>query len=117
MGAMTTTYSLTAHSKSLGWRDIQVLHASSMHEAIALAERATGCMVSHGRGGVQSDFDPGTVIDAETGEVTQLHDRKARPQVVGGPPDVMRAIAAALKAAPKAAPRRKTGRKPEEQTA
>jgi len=110
-----TQHNLTAWSQSAGWRDIQVLGAADMHEAIALAEKVTGCRVSHGRGGEQPLFDPGTVIDASTGEVVQRHDTRARPQVTLGPADVVRAIAQAMRAAPKAAPRRKVSRKPEEQ--
>jgi len=111
MGKMTI-HNLTAYSQSAGWRDIQVLNAGGMHEAIAVAEKVTGCRVSHGRGGEQPLFDPGTVIDAESGAIEERHQRKARPEVALGPPDVVRAIAQALKGTPKAAPRRKTGRKP-----
>lgn len=103
-------YCLTAYSTSAGWRDVQVLNAGDMHEAIAIAEKITGCRVSHGRGGFQSLFDPGTVVDAESGEVQVRHQRGANPQVSMGPPEVMRAIAAALRPTPKAPPKRKTGR-------
>lgn len=112
MGKMTI-HNLTAWSQSAGWRDIQVLNAGGMHEAIQLAEKVTGCRVSHGRSGEQSLFDPGTVIDAESGAIEQRHKRSARPEVALGPPDVVRAIAQALKGTPKAAPRRKVSRKPE----
>lgn len=98
-----TTYSLTAYSKGAGWRDIQVVDAAGMHEAIALAEQVTGCRVSHGRGDPQPDFDPGTVIDARTGEVTIRHQRNGRPEVALGPPDVVRAIAQALRPPKRAA--------------
>lgn len=92
-----TDYMLTAWSTSLGWRDIAVYGASSILQAIRLAENASGCRVSHGRGGViGSAFDPGLVIDAETGEVEQRHERAAKPVVETGPPDVVRAIQAAM---------------------
>lgn len=91
-------YCLTAHSSGLGWRDIQVLNAGDMHEAITAAEKVTGCKVSHGRSGVQSLFDPGTVIDLITGEVTQRHDRtaSASTEIVMAPPEVLRAIRLAM---------------------
>lgn len=103
-------YAVTAWSKDMGWRDIQVTNAGDMHEAIALAEKVSGCRVSHGRGGPQPDFDPGLIIDAESGEVSHPHNRKAKPVVVAGPPDVIRAIAQAMKPAPKAPSRRKVNR-------
>lgn len=108
-------YSLTAYSQGMGWRDIRVNNAADIREAIRVAERATGCRVSHGRGGEQSDFLPGLIVDADTLEVQTVVDpatrqaRKAKPVVVAGPPDVMRAIAMALGKPPKAAPKRKTG--------
>lgn len=109
MGEMTT-YDLTAWAKDAGWRDIRVLNAGGMHEAIELAEAVTGCRVSHGVGKEQTEFQPGTIIDAESGDVQQVHDRKAKPQVVAGPPDVLRAIAQAIKGSPKPAARRNATR-------
>lgn len=97
-----TDYMLTAHSKGLGWRDIEVLNAGDMLEAIAAAEKVTGCMVSHGRGYVGRDFDPGVTIDLESGEITEHHTRKAKPLVWMGPhvtKEVQEAIAAALRPA------------------
>lgn len=96
---------LTAYSSGLGWRDIAVVNAPSIREAITAAEGVTGCMVSHGRGGIGSEFDPAVTIDVETGEVTRHHERAAKPIVQVGPPDVLRAIAAALRP-PKKDPRR-----------
>lgn len=89
-------YMLTGHGGT-GWVDVAVVGASDMHEAIRLAERETGCLVSHGRGGILPGFDPQRTIDATTGEVIRHHHRGAKPEVQMGPPDVMRAIAAALK--------------------
>lgn len=89
-------YMLTAYGKQ-GWWDIAVLGADDMHEAIRLAEKSTGCRVSHGRGSLGSSFDPSRTIDAATGAVTVHHARAARPQVVAGPPEVMAAISAAIK--------------------
>lgn len=96
---------LTAYSSGLGWRDIAVLNAPDMRAAIAAAESTTGCMVSHGRGHIGSEFEPALTIDVSTGEVTRHHDRAAKPIVQVGPPDVLRAIAAALAPAKKAARR------------
>jgi hypothetical protein len=86
---------LTAHSNS-GWRDIQVDNCPDIREAIQVAEAATGCMVSHGRAGVGSAWHPGVTVDAESGQVVRHHDRAAKPEVMMGPPDVMRAIALAI---------------------
>ena len=88
---------LTAFAEGIGWRDVQVLHAADMHDAIAAAEKVTGCRVSHGVGGRGVDFHPGITVDAATGDVTRHHAAAARPQVVFGPPDVLAAIAAALR--------------------
>jgi hypothetical protein len=92
-----TSYALTLFSTGNGWTDVRVLNAGDMHEAISIAEHATGCRVSHGRGGEESAFDPSLTIDAATGERTQHHARAARPEVIVGPPDVMRAIAQVLR--------------------
>jgi hypothetical protein len=90
-------YMLTGNTLADGWRDIAVLNAGDIREAITLAEATTGLYVSHGRGGgIRPGFHPGITVDAESGEVTRHHERKARPQVVAGPADAMRAIAAAL---------------------
>jgi hypothetical protein len=90
-------YMLTGNTLADGWRDIAVLNASDIREAIDVAEDVTGLYVSHGRGGgIKSGFHPGVTIDAASGDVTRHHERKARPQVVAGPADVMRAIAAAI---------------------
>lgn len=105
-----THYMLTAFSTGTGWRDIEILNAGDIREAIAAAEKVTGCKVSHGRGGLLGDWHPGLRVDLESGEVTQLHNRPARPEVALGPPDVVRAIALALQPRPKAPPKRKTGR-------
>ncbi len=91
-----TTFNLTGHSQS-GWRDIQVRDCETMREAIQLAEEASGCYISHGRSGEQTGFHPGLVIHADTGEVVVVHERAAKPQEVQGPPEVLRAIAAAIK--------------------
>lgn len=91
------SFMLTA-TTNIGWRDIQVDNCGDIREAIALAEAVTRCHVSHGRGGVGSQFHPNLSIDAESGEVVQHHDKPARPVVAMGPPDVMRAIAAVIKA-------------------
>lgn len=71
-----TDFMLTL-SGSNGLRDVQVNNAGDIREAIQLAERTTGCRVSHGRAGVGSRFDPALIIDAETGEATEQHDRVA----------------------------------------
>jgi len=94
-------YMLTAASQS-GWRDIEVLNAGDIREAIEAAEKVTGCRVSHGRGHVGRDFDPGVTIDCESGEVTQHHSHKARPIVWMGPHvtrEVLQQMADALKPA------------------
>lgn len=57
-----------------GARDIQVNDATSMHHAIALAERETGCRVDHGRSGIGSRFRPSILIDGATGRVERIHD-------------------------------------------
>jgi hypothetical protein len=103
-GFAMTDYMLTAWSNAAGWRDIGVRGAADMHQAIALAEKASGCRVSHGRSGwtPESDFDPGTVIDASSGQVTVVHGKTARPQVVMGPPEVMAAISRAMRPPKKA---------------
>jgi len=93
-----TDYMFTC-SSAAGWRDIAVMNACGILEAIDLAQQVTGCLVSHGRGGIAAGFDPGTVIYADTGQVDQRHDRAAKPEVQMGPPEVMRDIAAAMKAA------------------
>lgn len=100
-----TDYMLTANSSGLGWRDIAVINAPGIREAISVAEAATGCLVSHGRGHIGKDFDPAVTIDAATGDVTRHHDRGAKPIVQVGPPDVLRAIAQALAPAKKPARR------------
>jgi hypothetical protein len=89
-------YMLTAYGQS-GWRDIQVDGAADIREAITLAEKATGCLVSHGRSGLDSGFHPGVVIDATTGQVRRVHNDPAKPEVSQGPPDVVRAIAQAIR--------------------
>lgn len=89
-------YALTLWSTGMGWRDVLVVNAGDIREAMDLAEQVTGCRVSHGRGGVQSQFHPGQTIDAESGEVTQHHTRQAKPEVALGPAEVVRAIAAVL---------------------
>ena len=91
-----TDYMLTAWSNGAGWRDIAVRNAPDMHAAIAAAEKYSGCKVSHGRGSIGADFHPSSTLDMATGEVTVHHTRKARPQVVAGPPEVMAPISAAL---------------------
>lgn len=70
-------FMLTVWSASNGARDIQVNNAPDMQTAIALAEKETGCRVDHGRSGIGSDFDPGTIIDARTGIASFVHDRPA----------------------------------------
>lgn len=90
-------YMLTAHSKALGWRDIAVVNAPTMREAIVMAESVSGCMVSHGRGHIGSEFDPALTIDAASGDITKHHDKTAKPDVQMGPPDVLRAIADAMR--------------------
>jgi hypothetical protein len=91
-------YMLTAHGQN-GWRDVAVIGTNDMREAIELAEKVTGCRVSHGQGGINGGFDPAITIDAVSGEVTKHHQRKAKPVVELGPPDVLRAINEALKPA------------------
>lgn len=88
---------LTGHSHGDGWIDVAVVGTTDIRVAIAEAERATGCLVSHGRGYIGDGFDPAVFIDVSTGEITRRHHRAARPVVDGGPPDVMRAIAQALR--------------------
>lgn len=90
-------YALTLWAIDLGWRNVRVLNASDMLEAIDVAERATGCRVSHGRGSPEELFDANETIDAATGEVTRHHTNTVRPEVIAGPADVVRAIALALK--------------------
>jgi hypothetical protein len=92
-----TSYMFTATGSS-GWRDIQVDDADTIHQAIALAEKVTGCRVSHGRGGVAATgWHPNLTVNAATGQVTRHHDTVARPVVDLGPPEVMAAIAAVLR--------------------
>lgn len=81
-----TDYMLTVYAAGTGARDVQVNRAPDMHVAIAVAEKATGCRVDHGRGGILPLFDPSIVIDYPTGDVAQLHDREAREsmQIVRG---------------------------------
>jgi hypothetical protein len=79
-------------SSQMGWRDIAVVGTDDMREAIQLAERASGCRVSHGRGHIGADFNPALTVDARTGEVVEHHQRAAKPDVWMGPPDVVRAI-------------------------
>ena len=92
-----TSYALTLFSTGNGWTDVRVNNAGDILEAIALAERITGCRVSHGRGGEESAFNPSRTIDAESGEIVDHHHRAAKPEVTLGPRDVVRAIAAALR--------------------
>lgn len=80
-----------------GWRDVQIVDAVDIHEAIRLCERQTGCIVSHGRGGRGAEFRPNLTIHADTGRVERHHGEPARPVVEFGPPDVMAAIAAAIR--------------------
>jgi hypothetical protein len=102
-------YMLTVLSTGQGGIDVRVNAAADIREAMTIAERVTGCRVNHGRGGVLPGFDPAITIAAPTGDVIRHHHRAARIEVALGPPDVMRAIRAALAKAPKAPPRRKTG--------
>lgn len=71
-----TDYMLTVVGK-LGARDIEVDNAETMREAITIAERATGCPVDHGRGGILSEWDPAWIIDATTGNIIKRHDQEA----------------------------------------
>lgn len=90
-------YALTLWATGQGWRNVRVLNAGDILEAIAVAEKYTGCRVSHGRGSPETAFSANESIDAETGEVTRHHERTVKPEVVAGPADVVRAIALALK--------------------
>lgn len=92
-----TDYALTLWSIGLGWRNVRVRGARDIREAIRLAEHATGCRVSHGRGSPEPLFDVNEEIDAETGNITLISDHVVRPEVIAGPPDVVRAIAMVLK--------------------
>jgi len=93
-----TDYMLTT-TGGLGALDVQVNNAGDIREAIELAEKVTGAMVDHGRGGIGSKFDPAIVIDAESGEVLHRHDRNALTSltIVHGrnAPEVARALHAA----------------------
>lgn len=60
-----------------GARDVQVNGAETMHDAIRIVERETGCRVDHGRSGIAARFDPALIIDAATGNVYRMHDRTA----------------------------------------
>lgn len=71
-----TDYMLTVLG-GLGARDVQINNANGMRDAIAIAEKRTGCPVDHGRAGILSDWDPAIVIDAETGEMITRHDKVA----------------------------------------
>jgi hypothetical protein len=59
---------------NMGARDVQVMNAETMQDAIALAERETGCRVDHGRSGIGDKFRPAIIIDAESGDTTFIHD-------------------------------------------
>lgn len=74
---MTNDYMLTVLRADKSARDVQVNGATSMHEAIAIAEQVTGCRVDHGRGGIGSEWHPAVIIDAATGESLVQHDRPA----------------------------------------
>lgn len=82
---MTGAYMLTAACGENGHRDVLVREAESIHQAIQLAEKATGGMVSHGHGTqwpLPADakpplFAPSIIIDASTGDVERLHDHSA----------------------------------------
>ena len=76
-----TDYMLTVLG-TLGGRDVQVNGADGMREAIAIAEKITGCMVDHGRSGILSDWDPAVIIDASTGDVERRHDKAARKSMM-----------------------------------
>lgn len=90
-------YMLTAIGRD-GWRDVQVLRVSGMREAISLAERVTGCLVSHGVGGRGDQFHPDLTIHGDTGQVQHHHkDTPTHPVVELGPPEVMAAIARAVR--------------------
>lgn len=91
------SYALTLWASGLGWRNVRVVNAADMLEAIAVAERATGCRVSHGRGSPETKFNANATVDAETGEITTHHADPVKPEVNLGPPEVVRAIALALK--------------------
>ena len=71
-----TDYMLTVITNN-GARDIQVNNGESIHEAIRLTEKETGCRVDHGRSNVGSRFDPALIIDASTGQVYRMHDKVA----------------------------------------
>lgn len=58
-------------------RDWQVNNATSIHEAIQVAEENSGCRVDHGRAGIGSDWHPAVIVDAKTGAVYREHDRPA----------------------------------------
>lgn len=73
---MPRDYMLTVLG-NMGARDVQVNNAESMREAIAIAEKETGCRVDHGRSGVGSRFRPAIIIDAATGDATFIHDEMA----------------------------------------
>ena len=60
-----------------GPRDIQVNGAADIREAIRLAEQLTHARVDHGRGCIGSKFDPAIIIDAQTGDVTEIHVKPA----------------------------------------
>lgn len=90
-------YALTLWSIGSGWRNVRVTNATNILDAIAAAEKATGCRVSHGRGSPETAFNANATIDAESGEITTHHDHTVKPDVVAGPADVVRAIAQALK--------------------
>lgn len=90
-------YALTLWAIGLGWRNVRVTNAGDILEAIAVAEKVTGCRVSHGRGSPETKFNANETIDAASGVVTRHHDGTVKPEVVAGPADVVRAIALALK--------------------
>lgn len=72
----TKDYMLTVVG-GLGARDVQVNNAETIYQAMEIAERITGCPVDHGRSGILPLWDPAVIIDAQTGDVIQLHDRVA----------------------------------------
>lgn len=105
-----TDYMLTVLSAGGSATDVRVNAAPDIHVAIQLAEKATGCRVNHGRGGVGTAFDPAITIAAPTGDIIRHHSRAGRIEVTLGPPEVMAAIKAAMTPAKKAPPKRKTGK-------
>lgn len=74
---MTRDYMMTVIRKDGSARDIQVNNATSIHEAIQVAEDTTGCRVDHGRSGIGSDWHPAVIVDAGNGSVYREHDRAA----------------------------------------